>query len=125
MAVRRYFYPHPSAATEARRFVARMALGLDSGDLELATSELVTNAIRHARTIFTVRVGDVDDVVRLEVWDQSPVFPPSSVSEESPGLRIVDAIAERWGAESTEDGKTVWAEFRLSPSQSEQLRTDT
>lgn len=84
--------------------------------LALIASELVTNAVRHARTEITVEISADEDLLRLEVFDRSagrPVFRDSS--PDTPGglgLPIVEALASSWGARAREDGKGVWAEVR-------------
>lgn len=114
MGVRRHFPPHPAAAGEARRFVRSLAPDAADGDVELAATELASNAIRHARTSFAVRVCENGDVLRLEVSDGlTPTAGLESARDRVSGLRIVDAITDRWGVEPTADGKTIWAEFRL------------
>ena len=79
----------------------------------LVLSELVTNAMVHARAGCTIEVQHQDDLLRLEVRDPSPA-PPAIGSARSDdiggrGLRIVAAIAQAWGWEPTHGGKRVWA----------------
>lgn len=84
--------------------------------LALIASELVTNAVRHARTEITVELSADEGIVRLEVFDRSagrPVF--QDTGPEVPGglgLPIVEALASSWGTRVREDGKGVWAEVR-------------
>jgi len=92
-------------------------------DALLVLSELVGNAIRHARTEFTVSATLRDRVLRLEVADRD-TRPPSllgldSGSTSGRGLHIVAGIAGDWGWQTAasadgEAGKLVWAEI-LSP----------
>lgn len=114
----------PAAAkspAQARAFVARHLddWGLaDDGDVLLAVSELVTNALLHARTAMTVRVAaENDDVVRVDVTDGSAVAPRGRrftvESGTGRGLRLLDSIAEEWGVTTVNGGKTVWARIRL------------
>lgn len=35
------------------------------------------------------------------------------LTESGRGLRIIEALSHRWGIESLDGGKTVWAEFQL------------
>lgn len=107
------FSPHATSAAETRLFVKGLFPGLSTGDLELAASELASNAIRHARTDFIVRVRTREDFVRIEVTDARPldngsVNPRSEIS----GLQIVEALSQRRGVEPSHAGKTVWAELR-------------
>lgn len=120
MSVRRSFYPHPSAAAAARRFVAESVPDAGRDELVLVASELVTNAIQHAGTRFTVALTVTARQVRVEVSDQSAAMPSSDgLTEPTAGLRIVDALATRWGAERTKHGKTVWADLLLPRAEPE------
>jgi anti-sigma regulatory factor (Ser/Thr protein kinase) len=82
-------------------------------DAMLVLSELVTNAIVHARAGCTVEVQHHDDLLRLAVRDPSPA--PPTIGSANPesiggrGLRLVAAIAQAWGWEPTDGGKRVWA----------------
>jgi two-component sensor histidine kinase len=82
---------------------------------ELLTSELVTNAIKHASGDITCRLWAGPDVVRLEVVDSSPAPPVRAErglqADSGRGLRIVDTLATRWGAAAQEPGKYVWFEL--------------
>ena len=82
----------------------------------LIASELVTNAVFHARTEITIELTAEEGSVHLEVFDRGagrPVF-----LDEDPevpgglGLPIVEALASSWGMRPREDGKGVWAEVR-------------
>jgi anti-sigma regulatory factor (Ser/Thr protein kinase) len=82
--------------------------------LALIASELVTNAVRHARTEIVIEVEARDGFLYLEVFDHStgkPVFRDGD--PETPGglgLPIVEALASSWGTRQREGGKGVWAE---------------
>ena len=108
------------SASRARRFVIDTLDGLGRSDIEdvatLLVSELVTNALLHARTQLTVRVQVVGDGVRFDVVDGSPVPPAvrrfsSAESATGRGLALVERLATAWGVEPTGPGKCVW--FRL------------
>lgn len=115
---------HPSSSGKARRFVSgalrswRMPEVAD-GALELLTSELTTNAVRHARSAFTVVVRYDGERVRVEVYDSSPEVPrPRTPSDEDTGGRgliLVEALAEAWGMAPTLEGKQVWFEVLVPP----------
>jgi hypothetical protein len=102
---------------EARDFAARAALdwGVDDnlGDVRLVTSELATNAVQHARTGFSVVVRVLEHAVVVEVTDGSSELPvwarALSCHGGGRGLRLVDALSTRWGADRLPMGKTVWA----------------
>ncbi len=86
-------------------------------DARLVLSELVTNAVIHARSPFSVSVGAGDSTVRLAVHDQSPAQP--SMSEPDPltpsgrGLQLISALSSAWGVERRPPGKVIWAEVPL------------
>ncbi len=56
--------------------------------------------------------SDDGNQIRVEVSDVSTLSP--TIREPSPGggrgLRLVEALADRWGVESRPDGKVVWFE---------------
>ena len=105
-----------SVAT-ARRFVRRVLAdaGLDelADDGQLATSELVANAVRHAGTGAVLRV-DIDAEVRIAVEDGHPELrqpvPAGDLehAESGRGLRIVAAVSSDWGVSVSSAGKVVW-----------------
>ncbi|WJV45294.1 ATP-binding SpoIIE family protein phosphatase [Streptomyces flavofungini] len=113
--------PDPSEVSRARDLVRRQLRdwGLDaiSDTAVLLASELVTNAVRHARG---GRIG-----LRLvrsrqllcEVEDDDASLPTllsaGPADEFGRGLRIVTSLAKEWGTSRTNSGKTVW--FELSP----------
>ena len=113
--------PSAASASRARRFVATTlsSWGLeDCDDVVLLASELVTNALLHARTEMTVRVEDEgDNVIRLAVTDGSPQAPRgrqfSLESGTGRGLHLLDSMADEWGVETVAGGKTVWCRVRL------------
>jgi two-component sensor histidine kinase len=86
-------------------------------DAVLMISELVTNAVRHARTRLHVSVSIADRTLRVEVSDDDPTLPVAPALEHHAtsgrGLRIVDNLADRWGATPTDAGKTVWFELQI------------
>ncbi|HWM73616.1 MAG TPA: ATP-binding protein [Nocardioides sp.] len=87
-------------------------------DLEVVTSELVTNAIVHARSASVVEIRLVlGDCVEVAVSDADPEPPVKRIPYEQHtrglGLHIVDALCEAWGVRQAPAGKTVWA--RLGP----------
>jgi anti-sigma regulatory factor (Ser/Thr protein kinase) len=111
----------PNSVAAARRFVAaslrRVKLGPDAvADAALLVSELVTNALTHARSSVRVRVRVDDRLVRIDVFDSAaaPVTlqPLDPVADSGRGLRIVDALATDWNAVERPGGKTVWFELR-------------
>jgi anti-sigma regulatory factor (Ser/Thr protein kinase) len=110
--------PTTDSVPVARRFV-RARLGDRATDVDTATllvSEVVTNAILHARTTVTLTVEVTDEGVRIAVRDGSPVPPRihsfSATSATGRGLRLLDRLAKRWGvyADPATGGKVVWFE---------------
>jgi anti-sigma regulatory factor (Ser/Thr protein kinase) len=108
------------SASSARRFVsaALRRWGCPDGFIDLVlllTSELVTNAYRHAGSDTRVSVRYDDDRVRVEVTDKGAgevqLRPLDSNRTDGRGLQIVDALAERWGHHSHGDGNVVWFEL--------------
>src|SRR5690349_4686154 len=112
--------PTLAAPAAAREFVASRlrGWGIDGRfpDVELLTSELVTNAVRHAHGEVEVTIDRLDsDCIRLEVRDRSerlPVLRPlESARDGGWGLHIVGRIAQRWGLEQRTGEKTIWCEI--------------
>jgi anti-sigma regulatory factor (Ser/Thr protein kinase) len=83
---------------------------------ELLVSELVTNAVLHARTQISVEVLAAGDLVRITVHDASTVIPKPRIygtdSTTGRGLRLIATIARSWGVQRERGGKAVWCEVR-------------
>ncbi len=108
------FACRPAAVTAARKLVRRTLDGYDAELIdaaELMTSELASNCVRHARTEFEVLIFSKDEV-RIEVRDSGGgaprVLSPAATEPSGRGLRIVEAMANRWGVIPGKNGKTVW-----------------
>jgi anti-sigma regulatory factor (Ser/Thr protein kinase) len=117
--------PTTDSVPVARRFVRSRLLD-GAADVDTATllvSEVVTNAILHARTVVTLTVELSDDVAHIAVRDGSPVQPRihafSATSATGRGLRLLDRLAMRWGVDADPEtgGKVVWFEVG-EPSES-------
>jgi anti-sigma regulatory factor (Ser/Thr protein kinase) len=113
--------PHPASTRAARAFVAEhlrtwnLEPAID--DATLLVSELVTNAILHARTPIDLVVRKVRTSVRIEVFDEGggearPLYPELDAAAGR-GLGLVQAVAARWGVDDRDVGKTVWFEIGL------------
>jgi anti-sigma regulatory factor (Ser/Thr protein kinase) len=82
----------------------------------LIASELVTNAVNHARTDVIVNLEARDGSIFMEVVDGGSGRPRFLDSDaDNPrglGLPIVEALASSWGVKRYDDGtgKGVWAE---------------
>jgi len=86
---------------------------------ELAITELVTNAVLHAKPPMTMRVAGTFDHPRFEVADGSRVVPTVNhrmtdddelLSTFGRGLGLVAMCALSWGVDVHDDGKIVWFE---------------
>jgi anti-sigma regulatory factor (Ser/Thr protein kinase) len=111
----------PSDATApgiARRHSAKVLGGWRLSGLldtvQLVTSELVTNAVRHGRNPIRIGLRRQDRDVRIEVSDGEPEMGPAAVlgddSESGRGCLIVDLMASESGVETVPgDGKIAWA----------------
>jgi anti-sigma regulatory factor (Ser/Thr protein kinase) len=111
--------PVPRAPGLARRFVLEHARDLPeetADSLMLLTSELVSNAVLHARTPIHLKVVVSERAVAVAVHDLDLVLPPQDpynpAREGGWGLELVAALADASATSSQVDGKTAW--FRLS-----------
>lgn len=110
--------PVPRVAGVARAFVLERSPGLPPAVREvllLLTSELVTNAVIHARTPLEVGITVSDRSILVTVHDENLETAPSRASgrEGGWGLGLVRDLADEFAMdEHPGDGKTAW--FRLS-----------
>ena len=100
--------PHDSSAPSiARRALARWGA---SADVDVALSELVTNAVQHGKPPIRLHAIRTWDFVHVEVHDEGHDFGTPNL--DSVGLRLVEAFTTDWGVmHLPNDGKVVWAEF--------------
>ena len=120
----------PSAVADARSFIRATLWALEvDGLLEDATvvvSELVTNAVIHARTEILVDVAVSGESVRISVSDQNSRLPTVPETPEDAtngrGLHLVAAISKDWGVDDGTVGKAVWAELRGEGDNKEEAR---
>ena len=113
----------PSTISRVRKAVvadlrARELAEQTIDESEIVVSELMTNAIRHARPLadgcLRVRWKVRGEVVEVEVTDGGgdsvPVPAPAAVWVSSGrGLRIIRSLAHEWGVSEDKGGQTVWA----------------
>jgi anti-sigma regulatory factor (Ser/Thr protein kinase) len=114
-----------SASSIVRKALQEVqALGASPEDALIVASELVTNAVLHsggspgdsivvcAKRTLSSMVIEVQDP---GLSDRRPELRPEGTAEHGGyGLRLVQQLARRWGAERT-DRQRVWAELALKP----------
>lgn len=112
----------PVCAHTARDFVCEHLVAHDLlylvEDVRLVTSELVTNAMVHARTPIVVTLSQTNGIVRLTVRDGLSLVPVKAVPQlmdmNGRGLMLVELLSEKWGVSTESDGsKSVWASFAI------------
>ncbi len=115
--------PHdvPRARAFVRRALVEWGVEEVRDEAELLTSELLANAVLHARPPYRLVVHQLAVAVRIEVWDSAPEVLPMRRSRSSDaatgrGLAVADTLSESWGVELSIDGqqKGVWVELALS-----------
>ena len=114
--------PVPASVPTARHVVSGLleawAVPHDLEDAALLTTELVSNVIDHVggEATLTVEVSSSGDWLRIAVVDGSAIRPVvQELDHQRPrgrGLRMLQIIAARWGADEHGDGKRVWVELR-------------
>src|SRR3954471_13450866 len=111
-----------TAPASARRVVARECAELDVPELtetaQLLTSELVTNAVVHARSRPRLGISLAHGRLVIDVRDADPRTPEvndmGAERSSGRGLALVSMLADDWGVERVpEGGKSVW--FALRP----------
>lgn len=127
---RQVFLPHaPRAAGEGRRAVADLlgACAISADDTATAillTSELVTNAVQHAKQdgdlLLIARIEA--SALRVEVRDADAALPQARQSdpdaESGRGMVLLDALAKEWGVRRPThgSGKAVWFTLAVQSS---------
>jgi hypothetical protein len=83
-----------------------------AGPAALVASELVINAVDHARTMMTLHVKRDARHLYVAVEDGSPAEPGMARGR---GLMLVDSMSEFWGSTTHPGGKVVWAALAVTP----------
>jgi anti-sigma regulatory factor (Ser/Thr protein kinase) len=125
----RKFPGRSESVREARRFVTASLKGQPIETVEAAAlmvSELATNCVRHAHSDFEIAIETSSGrSMRIEALDAGPGHPearnPSPSEPTGRGLRIVEALSDRWGIDERPGGKTVWFEIALQASASAEV----
>jgi signal transduction histidine kinase/DNA-binding response OmpR family regulator len=122
-SVQRRIPAEASAVQHTREFVASTLAGWAvprslAADIVLLASELVANAVLHARPPIELRMRRTTGTVIVEVVDSAPFLPrklrPTADDERGRGLQLVALLADRWGARPTTGGKAVWCMFTIT-----------
>jgi LuxR family maltose regulon positive regulatory protein len=119
--------PVPTAAGAGRAFVGELCgrWGLQelAGSATLLASELVTNAVVHARSAMELWVELRGPRLYVAVHDQSPnlgrVLAVKEGTGRGLGLGIVDRVAASWGVREEAGGKVVWCALELPPQEAD------
>jgi LuxR family maltose regulon positive regulatory protein len=114
--------PVPTAAHDSWVFVgevcSRWGLQEMAEPAGLVASELVTNAVVHARTALELRVELLGSRLQVAVHDQNPNLQAVQAAKEGGdrgrGLAIVDRLATAWAVrQEGPGGKVVWCTLQL------------
>ena len=117
--------PVPASVPVARHLVLDL-LGAwraphDADDAALLVTELVANVADHVagEASFTLELVVSEEWLRITVRDGSALQPVVRDFEigapRGRGMRLVEAIATRWGVEEHGEGKAVWFELAARP----------
>jgi anti-sigma regulatory factor (Ser/Thr protein kinase) len=107
-----------SAAVAARALVREVCAAWGLWDVVdeavLVVSELVSNAVDHARSTSRVTLSLDGRGLTIAVRDFCVCEPPRPqplrpAGTRGRGLFIVTAVSSAWGVEDHADGKTIWA----------------
>jgi anti-sigma regulatory factor (Ser/Thr protein kinase) len=112
----------PAAAAAGRGFVASALATWGCPEVmetaRLLTSELVTNAVRHADGPLRLGLRRTASEVIVEVSDNSTRRPrmrrQDPTCESGRGLLLVEALSDTWGTRLDHEAKTVWFALRLA-----------
>jgi PAS domain S-box-containing protein len=108
--------PEPQQVAAGRRFTRDTLTAWQHTELAhtacLLVSEILTNAVQHARDTIGLRLHHTAREVIAEITDDNTQLPqrtmPAPPEESGRGLTLVEALATTWGARPASTGKTVW-----------------
>jgi PAS domain S-box-containing protein len=108
--------PEPRHVAAGRRFTRDTLTAWQHSQLAdtacLLVSEILTNAVLHARHTIGLRLHQTAREVIAEITDDNTRLPqrtlPAPGDESGRGLTLVEALATTWGARPSSSGKTVW-----------------
>lgn len=104
----------------ARRFVEDELRPAGAGEdtllhAQLLATELVTNAVRHAKSAVDLTIALGNGCVRIEARDDSAALPRPTVVDTPTrhrGLLLIQDLSEDWGVTAHDGGgKVVWCEL--------------
>lgn len=117
--------PVPESVPVARHLVVDLlrvwAAEQDRDDAALLVTELVANVVDHVQgeASLTLEITLSEQWLRIAVADGSALRPVMAELDNARprgrGLRLVQAIADRWGSEDHRGGKRVWFELEAAP----------
>jgi hypothetical protein len=82
-------------------------------------NELVTSALEECESGVTIKMSVDSETLHVAVVDDGPPSAGADLSKDHDDLlrlRIVNALADRWGAAPTDSGHEAWVEFDLRRS---------
>jgi anti-sigma regulatory factor (Ser/Thr protein kinase) len=111
--------PEPRSATRARQLTReQLAASWPEEAIEVAAllvTELVSNAVLHARTDIVLIVDVAPGRVVLRVRDGSDATPvPRGYGPDAAtgrGIALVEQLASAWGVDRCSEGKEVWCQI--------------
>ena len=124
--VRNHELPYdPTAPTLARTYLRLTSEDWDLPDelhdaAQAVITELVTNAVEHARTGCVLHLALDERRLQISVHDHRPDphrLPRPGVHDgHGYGLLIVEGLSRHWGVTPRDDGKSVWAILDTDPA---------
>jgi anti-sigma regulatory factor (Ser/Thr protein kinase) len=108
--------PTARSAGDGRRFVVQTLTDWNCDAMidaaALLASEVITNAVMHARTPLTISLRRTESGhIQIDVSDGSPLQPrrrtPAADATTGRGVALLDQLATSWSVRTTANGKTV------------------